>query len=74
MSNPVANLVIHAEKAVFPDGVRSATIVIKDERIVAVEPFGTSVNADEEITVPQGQVLMPGLLDSHVHVNELGRT
>ena len=74
MSNPVANLVIHAEKAVFPDGVRSATIVIKDERIVAVEPFGTSVNADEEITVPQGQVLMPGLLDSHVHVNEPGRT
>jgi allantoinase len=74
MSTTVANLVIHAEKTVFPDGVRPATIVIKGERIVAVEPFGASVNADEEFTVPQGQVLMPGLLDSHVHVNEPGRT
>ena len=64
MSTTVANLVIHAEKTVFPEG----------ERIVAVEPFGASVNADEEFTVPQGQVLMPGLLDSHVHVNEPGRT
>ena len=74
MSTTVANLVIHAEKTVFPDGVRPATIVIKGERIVAVEPFGTPVNADKEFTIPQGQMLMPGLLDSHVHVNEPGRT
>ena len=74
MSTTVADLLIHAEKTVFTDGVRPATVVIKDEKIVAVESFGTSVNADEELNVPRGQVLMPGLLDSHVHVNEPGRT
>lgn len=74
MPTKTADLVVRAERTVFPDGIRPAAVAVKDERIVAIEAIDSPMTADEEITVPQGQVLMPGLLDSHVHVNEPGRT
>ena len=71
---PIHQLVIHAKRAVFPDGIRPAVVVVDDERITALLEDGAAVEAREEIVVPDDQVLMPGLVDSHVHVNEPGRT
>ena len=59
---------IASTRVVLPDGIRPATIVIEGERIAAIEPHG---RAD----VDYGKLaVMPGLVDSHVHVNEPGRT
>jgi allantoinase len=53
---------------VTPEGVRAAVVVIRGGRIDAVE-------ADGHADVDYGDlVVMPGLVDSHVHVNEPGRT
>jgi allantoinase len=42
---------------------------MRDGRIVAIEPYHTRAGAD------LGEVaLLPGLVDTHVHVNEPGRT
>ena len=68
-------LVVRARRAVLPDGIRPAVVVVDDGRITALhEGDDAAVRAREEIVVPDDQALMPGLVDSHVHVNEPGRT
>jgi allantoinase len=59
---------IASQRVVLPSAVRPATIVLDGPRIAAIEDYG---RAD----VDYGElVIMPGLVDSHVHVNEPGRT
>lgn len=59
---------LSSTRVVLPTGTRAATVVLEGAKIAAVEPHG---HAD----VDYGDlVLMPGLVDSHVHVNEPGRT
>jgi allantoinase len=59
---------ISSQRVVLPEGVRPATVVLDGSQIAAVEPHG---RAD----IDYGElVVMPGLVDSHVHVNEPGRT
>ncbi|HEV3067236.1 MAG TPA: allantoinase AllB [Streptosporangiaceae bacterium] len=67
-------LVIRARRAVTPDGVRPVTVAIRDGRIAAVAGPGETPDAVsvEELAGPE--VLLPGLVDTHVHVNEPGRT
>lgn len=61
-------------KNVLVDGAfRPATVIVgEDGRIAEVEPFDTSVGevAVEEVAFH----LLPGLVDTHVHINEPGRT
>jgi allantoinase len=63
-------LILSATRVVFPDGVRPATIHIQDGRIVRVDPYDRSANASAE----RDLVISPGIVDTHVHVNEPGRT
>ncbi|HEX2831841.1 MAG TPA: allantoinase AllB [Thermoanaerobaculia bacterium] len=59
---------ISSQRVVFRDAVRPASLVIEDGKIAAIEePRSSDVDYGE-------LVLMPGLVDSHVHVNEPGRT
>jgi len=50
----------------------SACVEIKDELIVAIHPYGQAL--DCEVFDYHDRVIMPGLVDSHVHINEPGRT
>src|ERR1041384_559771 len=59
---------ISSQRVVLPDGIRPATLVLDGPRIAAVERLGPADLAYGSL------VLMPGLVDSHVHVNEPGRT
>ncbi len=56
------------------DGLRAATVVVTDGRIADVLPAGATVDARDRIVLADDEVLLPGLVDSHVHVNEPGRT
>ncbi|WP_344147412.1 allantoinase AllB [Nocardioides koreensis] len=51
-----------------------AVVVVADGRVAAVEPAGTHVDAAERVRLADDAVLLPGLVDTHVHVNEPGRT
>ena len=51
-----------------------AVVVVTDGRVSAVEPGGTHVEAAEQVRLADDTVLLPGLVDTHVHVNEPGRT
>jgi allantoinase len=58
---------------VLPGGVAEAAAVVRDGRIDEVGEYGLRRDADR--TVDLGDLpLLPGLVDSHVHVNEPGRT
>ena len=54
--------------------LRPAVVAVSHGRVVAVEDPGTMVDAAERVTLADDEVLLPGLVDSHVHVNEPGRT
>ncbi len=70
------DLLVRARRAVLPDGERGADVAVKDGRIVAVEPPGSLDGASSADVVELGtdEVLVPGIVDSHVHVNDPGRT
>jgi allantoinase len=66
------SLVVRARRVVLPDGERAAAVHSEDGRITAVTAFGDAPAA--AVTLEDDEVLLPGLVDSHVHVNEPGRT
>jgi len=57
---------------VTPEGVRDASVWIRGGRIAAVRRFG-DIPAGVPVVECGDEVLMPGLVDTHVHVNEPGR-
>ena len=70
------DLLVRAARAVLPDRERGVDVAVKDGRIVAVEPMGSELGASSAAVVELGtdEVLLPGIVDSHVHVNDPGRT
>src|SRR5688500_4350686 len=65
------DLVLRSRRVVTPDGVRPASVCVADGRIAAVESYDGRAGCGEDF----GDVaLLPGLVDTHVHVNEPGRT
>ncbi|WP_017625187.1 allantoinase AllB [Nocardiopsis chromatogenes] len=74
MSGHEFDLVLRADRAVTPEGERAVTVGVRDGRIAAVEDAGAALDGARTIDVAEDEVLLPGLVDSHVHVNEPGRT
>jgi allantoinase len=66
-------MVIRSTRVVLPSGVRPAEVVVTDGRIEAIRPYDRSV--PHAGLHDKGElIVMPGLVDTHVHVNEPGRT
>jgi allantoinase len=62
-------MILRSRRVVAPDGVRAATVHIDGERIERIGDYSDPADVDYG-----DLVIMPGLVDSHVHVNEPGRT
>lgn len=73
MSEPL-DLIFRAPRVITGAGEVARCIGIRDGRIVAIEPLDSVLEAKETIQLGDDEVLMPGLVDTHVHVNEPGRT
>jgi allantoinase len=75
ITNPIMaelDLLICGGTVVTPDGERVADIGVADGRVVAIE---TELHGGAQQTVDAtGLHIFPGLIDSHVHFNEPGRT
>mgnify|MGYP001278380042 CR=1 FL=1 len=74
MSGNEFDLVMRADRVVTPEGERAVTVGVRDGRIAAVEDAGADLVGARTVDVAEDEVLLPGLVDSHVHVNEPGRT
>lgn len=68
------DLVIRARRVVRAGGEQPAAVGVRDGRIVAISPYDVVVDAATELRLGDDEVLLPGLVDSHVHVNDPGRT
>ena len=74
MTQPVFDVVFRAQQVLHHGRIAPLEVGIRHEKITALEPLGTNVTAKQIIDVPAHQVVLPGLVDTHVHVNEPGRT
>ncbi|WP_067143542.1 allantoinase AllB [Microtetraspora malaysiensis] len=63
--------VFRAARVVTPEGERTADVGVRDGVIVAIGP---ELDAPRVVRLGDDEVLLPGLVDTHVHVNEPGRT
>jgi allantoinase len=70
----MSDLVLRAPRAVVGATERACAVAVEHGRIVTVGPFDAALDAREEIVLDETEVLLPGLVDTHVHVNEPGRT
>src|SRR5881227_3707152 len=70
---PSPDAVVRGQIVVTPDGVGPASVHIGGGRVVALRPFD-EVPAGVRVEEAGDLVVLPGLVDSHVHVNEPGRT
>ncbi|GAA2419006.1 allantoinase AllB [Actinomadura vinacea] len=64
------DLVIRSSRVVLPGGERPAAVAVDGGRITAI---GARLEGATEIDLG-GAALLPGLVDTHVHINEPGRT
>jgi allantoinase len=62
-----------ADRIVTPDGTRSGALIVEDGVITRV-CSAHEMPAEAKVIDCGNSVLMPGLVDSHVHINEPGRT
>ncbi|HKP71620.1 MAG TPA: allantoinase AllB [Pyrinomonadaceae bacterium] len=72
MSAP--ELVIRGRRVVTPEGVAPAAIHVGGGRISAVAAFEDVPQGASLVEVDDGAFVLPGLVDTHVHINEPGRT
>jgi allantoinase len=68
----MSSLLVRSERVVLPDGVRPGTIHIKDGRIVAIGAHHDHPAGVRELDAGP-RVVLPGLVDTHVHINDPGR-
>ncbi|MDX6433053.1 MAG: allantoinase, partial [Streptosporangiaceae bacterium] len=66
------DLLIRARRAVTARGEGAASVLIRDGRIADVAALDEPVPAADVVELGEDVVLLPGLVDSHVHVNEPG--
>ena len=62
-----------SHRVATPDGIRPGAVLVRDERITAFVP-ANQVPANVEVHDFGESVILPGLVDSHVHINDPGRT
>ena len=68
----MVDLIIRGRNVVLPDGVGAHSIHVRDGVIEAVRGFDDV--AGSEVIDAGDAVVMPGLVDTHVHINSPGRT
>jgi allantoinase len=68
----MSTLIVRSTRVALPHGPQPAVVVVRDGRIDVVRDYDDTGGGD---TLDAGDLLvLPGLVDTHVHCNEPGRT
>ncbi|MFT4468821.1 allantoinase AllB [Arthrobacter sulfonylureivorans] len=70
----VFDLVVRGGRVMMPNGTGPREIGVRDGTVAAVAPLGAGLRGASTLQLEADEVLIPGLVDTHVHVNEPGRT
>ncbi|WP_367650082.1 allantoinase AllB [Nocardioides sp. zg-1230] len=65
---------VRAARAVVGGVERAASVRVRDGVVVEVGAVDADAGGAEVVVLADDEVLLPGLVDTHVHVNEPGRT
>ena len=73
---------IHSRRMVLPNGIKEATIFIKNGKIIKISVAESNADSsgkrgifnEDNVENVGDAVVMSGLIDPHVHINEPGRT
>src|ERR1700712_2720098 len=69
----MTDLVIHGQRILTPEGIRPGCVHVRLGKIIAVTTL--DVVPPTSLFVKAGDnIVMPGVIDTHVHINEPGRT
>src|SRR5918999_4880398 len=68
-----ADLVLRSQRVVTPEGLRPAAVYIRRAKIEHLGP-ADEVGTRWPLIDCGAAVVMPGIVDTHVHINEPGRT
>jgi len=68
------DLVLRGQRVMTTAGEVAREVGVTGGRIVAIEPLGNGLSGATVVELADDEVLLPGLVDTHVHVNEPGRT
>ncbi|MFD5521518.1 allantoinase AllB [Streptomyces sp. NPDC127066] len=69
-----AELVLRSTRVITPEGTRAASVAVAGGKITAVLPYDAEVPPGARSEDVGDDVVLPGLVDTHVHVNDPGRT
>jgi allantoinase len=69
-----ADLVVRARRAIVEGAERPVVVTVSGGRIAGLASYDDPPAAARTVTLEDDEVLIPGLVDTHVHVNEPGRT
>jgi len=67
------DLVVRSRRTVLPGGTRPAAVAVSGPAIAAVGGYDAHLDVGQDVDLGD-LALLPGLVDTHVHVNEPGRT
>ncbi|MBZ5556904.1 MAG: amidohydrolase family protein, partial [Acidobacteriia bacterium] len=67
-------LVIRSRRIVLPEGERAASLHVDKGIIERIAPFGADDPTGSQVFNVPDLIVSPGIVDTHVHVNEPGRT
>jgi dihydroorotase len=71
-TRPDSRGIVRGKRIVLPSATRAADIIIEGGRILAIEPHGSATAAD--VIDAAERLVIPGLVDSHVHTRDPGQT
>jgi allantoinase len=69
----MTKVILRGRRVITPEGSRPAAIHVSEGRIIAVEEYDNTGTGTPVIDAGES-VILPGLVDTHVHINEPGRT
>jgi len=71
---PEPSLVIRGKRVILPESIAPASIHISHGVIARISSYENVPAGCELIETKEESLVMPGLVDTHVHINEPGRT
>jgi allantoinase len=69
----VPDSIVRGRRVLTPDGIRPAAVHVIGDKITAIVDHG-SITPQTPLFDAGDDLVMPGIVDTHVHVNEPGRT
>ncbi|WP_049822386.1 allantoinase AllB [Arthrobacter sp. H41] len=70
----VYDLVLRGRRILTTAGLAEREVGVSNGTVVAIVPLGSGLAGRAIVDLSDDETLLPGLVDSHVHVNEPGRT